>query len=113
MTKVGPSLCDGFMMLHKRAPSEQCVCAELQGYVCTFGTQGRSLQKICAVLFGEEMSRSQHLSDWEVEMLTPSQQQYAVIDAWAYLNMHNRLQEPKRTGDFEMAIDESCHITAL
>ncbi|MBD9146684.1 MAG: 3'-5' exonuclease domain-containing protein 2, partial [Bacteroides stercoris] len=34
-------------------------------------------------------------------------------DAWACLNIYNRLQELKRTGDFELAIEESCHTTTL
>ena len=48
ITKVGLSLRDDFMMLHKRAPFEQRACVELQEYVRTFGIQDRSLQKnIC------------------------------------------------------------------
>lgn len=113
ITKVGLSLRDDFMMLHKRAPFEQRAYVELQEYVRTFGIQDRSLQKIYAILFGEKISKSQRLSNWEAEMLTPSQQQYAATDAWACLNIYNRLQELKRTGDFEMAIDESCRTTAL
>ena len=92
ITKVGLSLRDDFMMLHKRAPFEQRACVELQEYVRTFGIQDRSLQKIYAILFGEKISKSQRLSNWEAEMLTPSQQQYAATDAWACLNIYNRLQ---------------------
>ena len=54
VTKVGLSLRDDFMMLHKRAPFEQRACVELQEYVRTFGIQDRSLQKIYAILFGEK-----------------------------------------------------------
>ena len=52
VTKVGLSLRDDFMMLHKRAPFEQRACIELQEYVRTFGIQDKSLQKIYAILFG-------------------------------------------------------------
>ena len=113
VTKVGLSLRDDFMMLHKRAPFEQRGCIELQEYVRTFGIQDRSLQKIYAILFGDKISKSQRLSNWEADVLTPSQQQYAATDAWACLNIYNRLQELKRTGDFELAIEESCHTTTL
>ena len=104
VTKVGLSLRDDFMMLHKRAPFEQRACIELQD---------KSLQKIYAILFKEKISKSQRLSNWEAEVLTPSQQQYAATDAWACLNIYNRLQELKRTGDFEMAAEESCRTTTL
>ena len=39
ITKVGLSLRDDFMMLHKRAPFEQRACVELQEYVRTLGIQ--------------------------------------------------------------------------
>ena len=39
VTKVGLSLRDDFMMLHKRAPFEQHACIELQEYVRAFGIQ--------------------------------------------------------------------------
>lgn len=58
VTKVGLSLRDDFMMLHKRAPFEQRACVELQEYVRTFGIQDRSLQKIYAILFGEKYPRA-------------------------------------------------------
>lgn len=45
VTKVGLSLRDDFMMLHKRAPFEQRACIELQEYVRTFGIQDKSLQR--------------------------------------------------------------------
>lgn len=103
VTKVGLSLRDDFMMLHKRAPFEQRACIELQEYVRPFGIQDKSLQKIYAILFGEKISKSQRLSNWEANELTIPQQQYAATDAWTCLNIYNRLQELKRTGDFEMA----------
>lgn len=102
VTKVGLSLRDDFMMLHKRAPFEQHACIELQEYVRTFGIQDKSLQKIYAILFGEKISKSQRLSNWEAETLTEPQKLYAATDAWACLNIYNRLQELKRTGDFEI-----------
>ena len=101
--KVGLSLRDDFMMLHKRAPFEQHSCIELQEYVRTFGIQDKSLQKLYAILFAEKISKSQRLSNWEAEVLTQPQQQYAATDAWACINIYNRLQELKRTGDFELA----------
>ena len=88
--------------LHKRAPFEQHACIELQEYVRAFGIQDKSLQKIYAILFGEKISKSQRLSNWEAETLTEPQKLYAATDAWACLNIYNKLQELKRTGDFEI-----------
>ena len=103
VTKVGLSLRDDFMMLHKRAPFEQHSCIELQEYVRMFGIQDKSLQKIYGILFGEKISKSQRLSNWEAEHLTEPQKQYAATDAWACLNIYNLLQELKQTGDWEVS----------
>jgi len=93
--KVGLSLKDDFMMLHKRAPFTQQSCIELQDYVRQFGIQDKSLQKIYAILFKEKISKSQRLSNWEADVLSDGQKQYAATDAWACLNIYNLLQELK------------------
>lgn len=100
--KIGLSLRDDFMMLHKRAPFTPQSCIELQDYVRPFGIQDKSLQKIYGILFKEKISKSQRLSNWEADVLTDAQKQYAATDAWACLNIYNLLQELKRTGDFEI-----------
>ena len=102
VTKVGLSLRDDFMMLHKRAPFTQQSCIELQDYVRQFGIQDKSLQKIYAILFKEKISKSQRLSNWEADVLSDGQKQYAATDAWACLNIYNLLQELKRTGNYEV-----------
>ena len=102
ITKVGLSLKDDFLMLHKRAPFEQRACVELQEYVHLFGIQDKSLQKIYGILFGQKISKSQRLSNWEAPTLTGPQQLYAATDAWACLNIYNLLEELKRTGNFEI-----------
>ena len=58
--------------------------------------------KVYALLFQEKISKSQRLSNWEADTLTEAQQLYAATDAWACLNIYNKLQELKRTGDFEI-----------
>ena len=77
------------MMLHKRAPFEQRACIELQEYVRAFGIEDKSLQKIYGILFGEKISKSQRLTNWEAETLTEPQKLYAATDAWACLNIYN------------------------
>lgn len=111
VVKVGLSLRDDFMMLHKRAPFNQQSCVELQEYVHQFGIQDKSLQKIYAILFEEKISKSQRLSNWEADILSDGQKQYAATDAWACLNIYNLLQELKRTGDYQVAPEEIVENT--
>jgi len=102
--KIGLSLKDDFMMLRKRKDvhAEEGNWIELQDYVGRFGIEDRSLQKIYANLFGQKISKSQRLSNWEAETLTESQMKYAATDAWACVEIYNCLAEMERTGDYEV-----------
>ena len=104
--KIGLSLRDDFMMLRKRAQFKQQACIELQDYVHDFGIQDKSLQKIYGILFGLKISKSQRLTNWEVETLTDPQKVYAATDAWSCLNIYNLLEKLKQTGDYEFAEEE-------
>ena len=93
--KIGLSLRDDFSML-RRANNKDPKTGnwiELQDYVPRFGIQDKSLQKIYAILFGEKISKSQRLSNWEADVLTEAQQQYAATDAWATLRVYQKLNE--------------------
>lgn len=102
--KIGLSLKDDFMMLRRRQDvhAEEGNWIELQDYVGRFGIEDRSLQKIFANLFGQKISKSQRLSNWEAETLSEGQMKYAATDAWACVEIYNCLTELERTGDYEV-----------
>ena len=107
--KIGLSLKDDFMMLRRRKDihAEEGNWIELQDYVARFGIEDRSLQRIFANLFGQKISKSQRLSNWEAETLTEGQMKYAATDAWACVEIYNCLLEMERTGDYEVILDSS------
>ena len=115
--KIGLSLKDDFMMLRRRKDvhAEEGNWIELQDYVGRFGIEDRSLQKIYANLFGQKISKSQRLSNWEAETLTEGQMRYAATDAWACVQIYNCLAEMERTGDYEVVkvekdeVNTPCH----
>ena len=98
ITKVGLSLHDDFTMLHRLAPFEPRGIVELQEKVKLFGIEELSLQKIYAILFGQKISKSQQLSNWEAKELTLPQQRYAATDAWACLQIYHQLLRLKEEG---------------
>lgn len=102
--KVGLSLKDDFLMLRRRKElqTEEGNWIDLQHYVGRFGIKDLSLQKIYANLFGKKISKSQRLSNWEAEVLSEGQQQYAATDAWACVEIYNRLSTLEKTGDYEL-----------
>lgn len=102
--KIGLSLKDDFTMLRRRKDvhAEEGNWIELQDYVSRFGIEDRSLQKIFANLFGQKISKSQRLSNWEAETLSESQIRYAATDAWACVEIYNCLEEMDRIGEYEL-----------
>ena len=102
--KIGLSLKDDFTMLRRRKDvnAEEGNWIELQDYVGRFGIEDRSLQKIFANLFGQKISKSQRLSNWEAETLSEGQMKYAATDAWACVEIYNCLSELERTGAYEL-----------
>lgn len=90
--KIGLSLHDDFLVLHRGAEFDPDGFIDLQSLVKEYGINDISLQKIYGIIFNERISKSQRLSNWEAAYLTDSQQSYASIDAWACLRIYNHLK---------------------
>jgi len=97
--KIGLSLRDDFAALRKRTGKKPQNFIDLQLFVDKFGIEDNSLQKIYAIIFGKKISKSQRLSNWEAAELTPAQQSYAAIDAWACLKIYNYLTQSKKNNN--------------
>ncbi len=105
--KIGLSIKDDFHSLQRLPDFKEFKpegFVELQTYVKRFRIADNSLQKIYGVVFNEKISKSQRLTNWEAASLTPSQQSYAALDAWACLKLYNHLE----AGDFD---PEACPYT--
>lgn len=94
--KVGLSLHDDYQALNKRRKFKAGSFVDLQKMVGEFGIEEMSLQKIFAIVFGERISKSQQLTNWENDVLTDKQKLYAATDAWACLKIYNRLTQEKK-----------------
>lgn len=91
ISKVGLSLKDDFLMLHKEAAFEPKNFIDIQTIIEDYGIGDKSLQKIYAILFGKKISKSQRLSNWEADSLSDAQKRYAATDAWAVLKIFEKL----------------------
>lgn len=92
--KVGLSVHDDFNVLRRSVPDLQPQgFVELQQFVKQYGIADISLQKIYAIVFGQYMSKNQRLTNWEAPELTPHQQSYAAMDAYACLQLYRYLSE--------------------
>ena len=96
IVKVGISLHDDYQALSKRKKFKPEGFFDLQKFVKEFGIEEMSLQKIYAIVFGQRISKSQQLSNWENDVLTDKQKLYAATDAWACLKLYNQLKQTKQ-----------------
>ncbi|MBQ5888083.1 MAG: 3'-5' exonuclease domain-containing protein 2 [Bacteroidaceae bacterium] len=93
ISKIGLSLHDDYQALNKRRKFKAGGFVDLQKEVGNFGIEEMSLQKIFAIIFKQRISKSQQLSNWENDVLTDKQKLYAATDAWACLEIYNRLKQ--------------------
>ncbi len=92
ITKIGLSVHDDFTVLRRSGDIEPRGFVDLQDTVKRFSISDISLQKIYAIIFGGRISKTQRLTNWEAAELTPAQQAYAALDAWACLKIYRYLE---------------------
>lgn len=100
--KIGLSLRDdlnGLMRRHKFNPEN---FIDIQNLVHRYGILELGLQKIYAIVFGQKISKTQQLTNWENDVLTEQQQRYAATDAWATLMIYNKLIESDKLSDAQV-----------
>lgn len=101
--KIGLSWHDDLRMLHHRREFEPGTFVELQTMAAEYGIKDMSLQKLYANIFGQKISKSQQLSNWETDVLKEQQKLYAATDAWACVMLYQELVRLKKEG-FELEI---------
>ena len=104
--KVGLSLHDDICSLSRRKAFKPGTFFDLQDHFSELGVKDLSLQKLYANVFGEKISKTQQLSNWEADVLSDKQKLYAATDAWACIKLYDEYVRLKETGDFELHIVE-------
>ena len=89
--KVGLAFKDDINGLRRRRDFTPANCIDVQSIVAQYGILDLGLQKIFAICFGQKISKSQQLTNWENSHLTPEQARYASTDAWATLLIYEDL----------------------
>ena len=93
--KIGAATHDDIRGLQKIAGFQPQGFVDLQSIAADHGILERSVKKMTAIILGVKISKTQQLSNWEAETLSPSQQSYAATDAWVCREMYLRLLESK------------------
>ena len=105
-TKVGLSWHDDVNSLHGIGTFQPGTFVELQKMVSELGIEDMSLQKLYANLFGEKISKREQLTNWDADILTDKQKQYAATDAWACVRIYNEILRLRETGDYKLIIQK-------
>lgn len=100
--KVGLSLGDDFRALRRRAGFNPAGYVDLQNYAAEMGIADMSLQKLYANVFGQRISKTAQLSNWEAQQLTEAQQRYAATDAYACIQLYKRLKTLRESGNYTL-----------
>lgn len=103
---VGLSWHDDLMSLHRREDFEPGWFIDIQDIIGNLGIEDKSLQKLYANLFGEKVSKRQRLTNWEADVLTDKQKEYAAIDAWACINLYEEIMRLMATKDYDLVLSQ-------
>lgn len=93
--KIGLSIHDDFHHLNRLNPFVPKGFIDLQQYVKKYLIADNSLTRIYGIIFGQRISKSQRLTNWEAEELSPAQQAYASLDALACIDVYEYLEAGK------------------
>lgn len=102
--KVGLSLRDDLISLHRREDFAPGNFLDLQDYVKQFGIEDLSLQKLYANIFGQKITKGQRLTNWEADVLTNGQKLYAATDAWACIRIYEELGRLRQTRGYRLVM---------
>lgn len=101
---VGLSWHDDLMSLHRREQFEPGWFIDIQDIIGNLGIVDKSLQKLYANLFGEKISKRQRLTNWEADVLTDRQKEYAAIDAWACIKLYDEIMNLLATKEYKLEV---------
>lgn len=89
--KVGLAFRDDLNGLRRRRNFSPANCIDVQSIMWKYGILELGLQKAFGIIYGQRISKSQQLTNWENNHLTPEQARYASTDAWATLLIYKDL----------------------
>jgi ribonuclease D len=103
--KIGIAIHDDIRHLKQLHPFRAEGFIELQDFVRQYGIENSGFSKLSGIILNFRISKSQQLTNWENDELTPPQQMYAATDAWAAFeiykallaNPHLKSKEPGKT----------------
>ncbi len=91
ISKIGVAIHDDIASLRKIREYEPNGFVDLQQYVNNFGIEDNGLKKLVANILGFRISKRQQTSNWEADVLSTAQIEYAATDAWVCYEIYKKL----------------------
>jgi ribonuclease D len=89
--KSGVAIRDDIKTLQKLRAFKPGGFIELQSFVTQFGIEDAGLKKLTGSILGFRISKSERLSNWDLENYSEAQKRYAATDAWAGYEIYKKL----------------------
>lgn len=105
--KVGTDVTGDIRSLHALRNFHADGFVDLQVEASRWGIEEKSLRKLSAIVLGVRVSKAQRLSNWEAEVLTDQQQEYAATDAWVCPRILERLSQERPLVERDLTIISS------
>lgn len=95
IVKVGLAVSGDIEALNKLCKFKAINMVDIQTVIKSMGLEVQSLQKIFAIMLGGKIAKPAkvQLSNWNADVLTDKQKEYAATDAWACIEIYNKLIE--------------------
>ncbi len=90
--KIGADVTGDIRSLHALRSFHADGFIDLQREASRWGIEEKSLRKLSAIVLGKRVSKAQRLSNWEAEILTEQQREYAATDAWVCIQILSALE---------------------
>lgn len=91
--KIGAAIHDDIKALQKIKPFIPSGFIDLQNFAKEKKIESKSVRKLAAIVLNVRVSKSQQLSNWESEVLTLGQLQYAATDAWICSEIYRKMMK--------------------
>ncbi len=91
LLKIGAAIQDDIKALQKITPFVPSGFLDLQNIVPQYGIECLSVRKMAGIVLSARVSKSQQLSNWDADIYTDAQQQYAATDAWVCRKIYLKL----------------------
>ena len=92
ITKIGAAIKNDLDVLKRTVKLKPAGFIDLQNMVQKYDIKCLGLSKMAGITLGVRISKSQQLSNWENDRLTPAQQRYAATDAWICYLIYEKLK---------------------